>query len=150
MSDFLTKAKETAAKHLNESDEFTCVICEVHESENFKLYTSTERGVKPLLCWLDSGEIKKGFAAADKVVGKAAAYLYVLLGAAAVYAPVMSAMAVEVFRSYGIEASYDVCPEGIRNRTNTGPCPMESAVADIDTPEEALIAIKDKIKNMKK
>jgi hypothetical protein len=139
----ILNAKEIAIRKLEENVDFTCVICEA--DEQLRTYTSTERGVKPLLGWLETGEIKKGFAAADKVVGKAAAYLYVLLGAAYVYAPVMSAKALDVFKRYGIEAAYDVCPDGIINRAGNGPCPMESAVADVDTPEEALVAIKSKL-----
>ena len=44
-----------------------------------EVITSTERGVKPLLEILDSGKNLYKFSVADKVVGKAAAFLYVLL-----------------------------------------------------------------------
>ena len=47
--------------------------------------TSSERGVKPLLLLLDAGESLNGFSAADKVIGKAAAFLYTLLGAEKIY-----------------------------------------------------------------
>ena len=57
------------------SGQYTCVLCKDNE-----IHISTERGVKPLLEWLESGIALKGFSAADKVVGKAAAFLYVLLG----------------------------------------------------------------------
>jgi hypothetical protein len=146
MQEYITSAKESAISQLKDDTDFTCVICETNEQ--LKIYTSTERGVKPLLGWLETKEIAAGFAAADRVVGKAAAYLYVLLGAAYVYAPVMSAKALDVFKRYGIEAECDICPDGIINRMGTGPCPMESAVADIDTPEEALVAVRAKLKEM--
>ena len=58
----------------------TCVLC-----AGTRCHTSTQRGVAPLLQWLDGGTDLKGFSAADKVVGKAAAFLYCLLGVAAVH-----------------------------------------------------------------
>jgi hypothetical protein len=146
MQEYTAKAKEISIRQLKENADFTCVICEADEQLN--TYTSTERGVKPLLGWLETKEITTGFAAADRVVGKAAAYLYVLLGAAYVYAPVMSAKALDVFKRYDIHAEYDICPDGIINRMGTGPCPMESAVADVDTPEEALVTVRAKLKEM--
>lgn len=39
------------------------------------IYISTERGVKPLIDRIDDGTDLQGFSAADKVVGKAAAFL---------------------------------------------------------------------------
>ena len=60
---------------------YTCVLC---RGEVF--HTATHRGVKPLVDWLDSGLDLRGFSAADKVVGRATAFLYVLLGVRAVHA----------------------------------------------------------------
>jgi hypothetical protein len=146
MQEYTAKEKELSIRQLKENADFTCVICEANEG--LKTYTSTERGVKPLLGWLETKELTVGFAAADRVVGKAAAYLYVLLGAAYVYAPVMSAKALDVFKRYGIDAECDICPDGIINRAGNGPCPMENAVADVDTPEEALVTVRAKLKEM--
>jgi hypothetical protein len=146
MQEYITNAKGNAIRQLKGNSDFTCVICEA--DEQLKTYTSTERGVKPLLGWLETKKPAAGFAAADRVVGKAAAYLYVLLGAAYVYAPVMSAKALAVFKKYGIAADYDTCPDGIINRAGNGPCPMENAVANVATPEEALAAIKSKLREM--
>ena len=73
------------AKELLEKENFTCVLWYGEH-----LYTSRERGVKPLLEWLDQGLDLSSFSAADKVVGKAAAFLYVLLGVSRVYASVIS------------------------------------------------------------
>jgi hypothetical protein len=105
------------------------------------VYTTTERGIKPLIDWLDSGEDTCGFSAADKVVGKAAALMYSLLGVRRVHGNVMSESAVKVLRRNGIEAYWDRLTENIRNRAGTGLCPMESATLHIDEPEEALPVI---------
>jgi hypothetical protein len=47
-----------------------------------------------------------------------------------------------VFEAEGIEVEYEVRVDRILNRTATGFCPMESAVLKIQTPVEALEAIR--------
>lgn len=111
--------------------------------------TSVERGVRPLINLVDKGESMSGFCAADKVVGKAAAFMYVLLGVDCLYADVISVPALEVLKNYGITAEYAAQTEAIRNRTNTGFCPMETAVKEINNPHEALKAIREKLLQMK-
>ena len=118
---------------------YTCVLCRGNE-----FHTATARGVRPLLDWLDSGLDLRGFSAADKVVGRATAFLYVLLGVRAVHALVMSAPAREALQSNGIDASCDREVPGIINRRGNGPCPFEEAVLDISAPELALTAIRKK------
>lgn len=122
---------------------YTCVLCRGEET-----VSCTERGVKPLLGLLDGGNDWKGFSAADKVVGKAAAFLYVLLGVAEVYSPVMSEAAVRVLRENGIEPRYDTLAENIINRAGTGLCPMEAAVAELSDPAEALRAIRKRLSEL--
>lgn len=131
------------ARELLTSGGYTCVLCRDRE-----IFTATARGVRPLVSWLDSGENFRGFSAADKVVGKATAYLYCLLGVRAVHAAVMSTPAMEVLNTYGVAASCDREVPGIINRRGDGPCPFEAAVMDAPTPAEALIAIRDKQKEM--
>lgn len=122
---------------------YTCVVM-----KDEQIYTSMERGVKPLLAWLDDGVDFKGYSAADKVIGKGAAMLYVLLGVKEIYTQIISESARKTLAQHGIEVYYDQCVEGIRNRTNTGPCPMEGAVKKIDDPKGALQAIREKLKSM--
>ena len=86
--------------------------------------------------------------AADRIVGKAAAFLYVLLGVRTVYAPLMSVPARETLHAHGIEAIADTVVPAIRNRTDTGFCPMESAVWDISDPCEAKAALERTISEM--
>lgn len=116
---------------------YTCVLC-----LGERVHCSRERGVAPLLALLDGGEDCCGFSAADKVVGKAAAMLYCLLGVRRVYAGVISDAAVRVLRRNGIEVYRDRLVEHIRNRAGTGLCPMEEATRSIDEPEAALDAIR--------
>ena len=53
------------------------------------------------------------------------------------YAPVISRSALEGLESHGIPCEYHRLVPGIRNRTGTGPCPMEAATANITDPKEA-------------
>lgn len=127
------------ALELLKSGGYTCVVC-----RGDTVYTTQQRGVAPLLTWLDSGTDLKDFSAADRVVGRGAAFLYCLLGVKAVYALVMSHPAAEVLRAHGIHAEAETFAKGIINRTGTGPCPFEAAVMDIRDPQEALAAIRSK------
>lgn len=109
--------------------------------------TSRERGVKPLLELLDSRNDLRGFSAADKVIGKAAAFLYVLLSPDEIYTHVISAPALEVLERYGIKIRYGALADAIRNRDNTGFCPMETAVLNDADPESALVHIREKLRS---
>ena len=125
------------ARDILQSRDYTCVVC-----REDTVYTTTRRGVAPLLDWVDDGTDLSGFYAADRVVGRGAAFLYCLLNVNAVYARVMSHPAAEVLKAYGIEAYADTFVEGIINRAGTGPCPFEAAVMNIDNAQEALTAIR--------
>ena len=132
----------TARRHLD-SGKYTCVVC-----RDSVLYYATERGVKPLVDWLDSSLCLEGFSAADKVVGRATAFLYCLLGVRNVHANVMSRPAAQVLEQNGIGVSYGQLVDGIINRRGTGPCPFESAVLHISDPMDALAAIRRKMESM--
>ena len=87
---------------------------------------------------------------ADKVVGKGAALMYCLLGVRCVHGNVMSQAAVKVLRRHGIEAYWDRLAENIHNRAGTGLCPIETATAQIDDPEEALPVILSTLASLRK
>lgn len=115
---------------------YTCVLL-----NDTTVLTTVKRGVQPLMEWVLSQTDFHGFVAADRVVGKAAAFLYVLLGVQAVWAEVVSRPAEEVFRRWGIALEYGASVEAIRNRAGDGFCPMEQAVWGIDDPKQAWDAI---------
>lgn len=107
--------------------------------------TSAGRGVAPLLALFERADDLRGAAAADKVAGKAAAFLYALLGVAAVRTRLSSAPAREVFSQYGIAHKTDVSCDRIINRKGDGLCPMESAVTDVSDPAEGKKAIEKRL-----
>lgn len=133
------------AKQLLTDAGYTCVICRGDD-----IHTSEKRGVAPLIELLDSKIDVRGYSAADKAVGKAAAMLFVLLGVGEIYAVVMSRGAKAVFDEHGIKYSCGEEVEYIINRKKDGMCPLEKAVMDIDDPAEAQKEIKETIEKMRK
>lgn len=140
--DYVKECLKTARTVLEDGG-YTCVLC-----RGDICITDSRRGVVPLLELLESGRDCKDFCAADKVVGKAAAHLYRLLGVTAVYAGIISAPARKVLEAGCIDVYWDTLVPAIRNRTQTGLCPMETAVWDIEDPEEALRAVKEARKHL--
>ena len=91
------------ARGILESGTVTCALV-----RGDTVHTSTERGVKPLLAWINEGTDLKNFSAADKVVGKATAHLYCLLGVKEVYAAVISTAAVKILVDLGEAPAVEV------------------------------------------
>ena len=133
------------AKMLLSKTDNTCVLC-----SDQVIITDKRRGVRPLLDLLESEADVVGFAVADKVVGKAAAYLYCLLKIKCLYARVISQPALNVLHQAGIEVEYSQLVPAIQNRTKDGFCPMERAVLNIDSPADALPAIYDALAKLNK
>lgn len=116
-----------------------------------EVFTSQERGVKPLLFLLkEKKEFLKGASVADKVIGKAAALLMVLGEIKEVHTLIISEPAIKVFEKHNIPCFYDKKVTRIVNRTGDGLCPMETLCLDVDEPQEAFQKITDFIKTMKK
>lgn len=97
-----------------------------------------ERGIQPLLLRLNDGTFKNAFVA-DRIIGKAAALLHVYGQVKEVYSPVISKPAITVYKKYGVKYTADNVIDNIRNRKNTGLCPMEMKVKEIDDPKQAYL-----------
>ena len=116
---------------------------------NGEVFTSQERGVKPLLYLLTEKKgFLKGASVADKVIGKAAAFLMVLGEIKEVHTLIISEPAIKVFERYNIPCFYDKKVERIVNRTGDGLCPMETLCLDVEEPQEAFTKIKEKVQKM--
>ncbi len=140
MNSTLVQAKDLLIK-----EKCTCVF-----TNGEQIFSSTRRGVAPLLELIDNGNDYSGYFAADKVVGAGAAYLYVLLGVSAVWAQTVSEAARSLFDKYGIELHYENCVPHIINRTGDGICPMENAVKDTSSPDDALDKIRSTLDKLNK
>ena len=131
------------AKEILLSGNYTCVLCKENE-----VFTSEFRGVKPLVKWYAEKSNFKGFSAADKVVGKATAFLYALLGVKRVFAKVISLPAKEVLESYDIYTEYENLVPNIINRAGDGICPFEMVVENVTDEREAYKTICLKMEEM--
>ncbi len=139
------KNGEERTEETPDVDENTVVIKRGEEI----VFKSAARGISPLVELIESGTDVSGCSAYDKIVGKAAALLYVKLGVSAVKAEVMSEAGARVLEKNGIAYDYDVFAKNIINRAGDGICPMECAVDGIDDPDAALDAVKTKLKELR-
>lgn len=112
------------------------------------LFESEGRGVRPLLELLDSEKDLRGCSIIDKVTGKAASFLYVLLGFKEVKTGIISKPALDNLEKHGIKVTYDKVVPMILNHAKNDYCPLEKAVASISNPDEALSSIRLAIKKM--
>lgn len=108
--------------------------------------SSQEQGVKPLLLWLSREErVFSGACVADKVVGKAAALLFIYGGVSHVYAKVISEHAAKALEEHKVPFAFEERVPFIVNRTQTGMCPMEQRVLAMSDPKEAYQTLKQAI-----
>ena len=140
----MEKSPLNRAKSLLKSTDSTIAVVSVDD-----IFTSHERGVKPLLHLLSEKKgFLKGASVADKVIGKAAALLMVLGEIKEVHTLIISEPAIKVFKQHNIHCFYDKKVDRIMNRTGDGLCPMETLCLNIDDPQEAFDKIVDKISKM--
>lgn len=135
----MTDDLETAKRYLKEHD---MSVVFVRDKE---IFSSAERGVRPLLEFLDSGVSFEGFSASDKVVGRGAALLHVMLKTKALYAEVLSESAEEVLKHYGVSYEFATKVTHISNRNRDGICPIEQATEGIFDLNQASSAIRKRL-----
>jgi hypothetical protein len=115
----------------------TCLVY----GPNFR-YESEAHGVRPLLELINSKQDLRGFSVVDKVTGKAAAYLYLILGITHVHSLLISDPALTLLEKNHVEVTYDKKISMILNHERTDDCPLEKAVANVGSNDEALLAIR--------
>lgn len=123
------------------NDGLTCLI----ERDGITLFKSKKSGIAPLIDLIDCGTEVKGATAYDKIVGKAAALLYALVGVKRVFAEVVGRNGLTVLEKFGIICEYNIIADYIVNRRGDGLCPMEQAVKNTDDPKDAEKAIRKKL-----
>jgi hypothetical protein len=125
------------AKAILKNSDYGCVFC-----KSDLVYSKTGIGVSPIMDLLNAQTDLSGFCVADKVVGKAAAMLFVFAGIIEVYGEIMSEQAVNYLKQRGKKHSYGKIVDAIMNKKGTDTCPMETAVKDINEPQIAFETIK--------
>lgn len=110
---------------------------------------SEKRGIAPMMEFAEAGADLLGYSAADIVVGKAAAFLFVRSGIKAVFAKTLSVSAKNVLEAHGIFCEYETLTEHIIDRTGKDICPMEKAVRDCNDADEAYLLLKAELQARK-
>ncbi len=100
--------------------------------KNGEVILSDKRGVAPMADFLQEGCVLEGWSAADRIVGRAAAMLFIKAGVCAVHAQTLSVGGKELLEKHGVIVSWGQLTQQIINRDKTGPCPMEAAVAGLE------------------
>ncbi len=122
-----------AAARLHESSAAACIVA---PGDTPRLLEGS--GIAPLVYALRrDAQAFAGCAAADKIVGLAAAYLFAYGGVAAVHGDVMSRAADAWLAAHRIPHTAGEVVEKIINRRGDGICPMEARALELDGPEAA-------------
>lgn len=132
-------------KELFDREEASLVL----QKDGSIIYSDYGRGIGPAVKLLVShSDLLKNACVFDVIIGKAAAALFVLGGAAEVHGWTMSDAGFEMLESHGIKASREIPTDVILNRTLTGLCPFEEAVIDCSSPEACREAVFKKMQDM--
>jgi riboflavin transporter FmnP len=120
------------AKNMLLNETATCILV-----KNDKVILSLSgNGISPLIEIKNlHSDLAKDAYVFDKIIGKAAAMVIVLLGCKKVYAETMSDSAADFLTAHGIKFDFNSKIGTIRNRAGTGICPLENAVLNISDPE---------------
>lgn len=132
---------ETAKENL---DGHSICLCRGGE-----IITDDGRGISPMMRFLAERRDLTGYDAADVIVGKAAALLFVKAGIVCVHGKTMSVSARDLLEQHSIPCSYDTLTEKIINRQGTDICPMEKTVEAISDADEAYEALGRKLAEMR-
>lgn len=124
-------------------DSKTCVLV-----KGEKVLESERKGIAPILFFMNNGVDLNGYVVADRIVGKAAALLFVNAGIKEVYGEVMSESGIIVLKEHNIPYSYKIKTERIINRKGDDICPMEKTVLDIEEPSTAYKALNEKVREL--
>lgn len=134
-----------SARNIIEENRASCIIIK----DNIIVKAELGSGIAPLIDLYEGGILKDSFLV-DKIIGKAAAMVITLGEVKGCYGITVSKAALDWLDSHNVSVKYDHCVESINNRTGDGMCPMEQTVAKISDATEAVTALKNKIKELRK
>lgn len=98
-------------------------------------------GVKDTLRLLDEGKLKKVIVV-DKVVGRAAASIFIVGKVKRVWAQVMSEDALSLLKQHNVEAASETLVPKILNADRTDRCPLEKASDNASDPKKIIVSLR--------
>ena len=109
------------------------------------LFETESHGIGDLLKAVNKlGDGVKGSSVADRIVGRAAALLFVFSGVKAVFAVTASDGGFEVLAENNVFCIYEKKVANVLNFEKTDVCPFEKLVAKLSKPEEAYRVLREK------
>ncbi len=129
---------------LIKSGKATCVLVK----ENKIISAESPKGIYYIIDLYEKGLLKDAYVA-DTIIGKAAAMIFSLGGVKGCYGQTTSEGALNWLNEHNISVNYSELTPSIQNRKGDGICPMEETVKDIFDEEEALIALKNKVNELR-
>ena len=115
------------------------------------VFKSKDRGIKPMyILATEMKELSKDGSLADRVIGKGAALLCGYIGIKEVYTDLISEGGINTLEKYKIPYTMEKSCLYVKNREQTGYCPIEKLSLDIDNPEILLYKIKEFFESVRK
>ena len=114
------------------------------------LFSVDGKGIKPI--YTAFNELKdelKGSSVADKVIGKAAAMIYEHAAIKELSTKLISENAINVLEKTSIIYEYEKSVPYIKNRDQSGMCPVETLSLKVNNIEDLLIEISSFLANIK-
>ncbi len=134
----LTLARETL-----ENEECSIVVVKNKKVLLFK----KGHGLKPIFeTFEEIGPEIKDSVVADRILGKASAFLFRYAGVKSVYTPQATKGAVAVLIVGGIPSQVEKLIPFIKNNTGDNKCPFEKILEGVESPKKAFELLKTRIK----
>ena len=134
------------AKTILDSEKQAIVIVK----EGRVIFSSNGKGIKPIYTALnDLKDELSGSSIADKVVGKAAAMIYECAGIKELSTKLISESAISVLENTSIIYNYEKSVPYIKNRDQSGMCPIETLSLKVNNIDELLIEVSNFLKIIK-
>lgn len=133
------------AKRILDSEKQAIVIVK----EGRIIFSSNGKGIKPIYTALK--ELKselRGSSIADKVIGKAAAMICEYAGIKELSTKLISENAINVLENTSIIYNYEKSVPYIKNRDQSGMCPVETLSLKTNNIDELLIGVSNFLKSI--
>lgn len=115
------------------------------------IFSSDGKGIKPIYSALNElGSELQGSSVADKVIGKAAAMICYYANIKELSTKLMSENAINVLKETSIIYEYEKSVPYIKNRDQSGMCPVETLSLKTENIDELLIEISKFLLNISK
>lgn len=113
------------------------------------IFTSEYKGVRPMMVYMEEfGPSQEPLTVVDRIMGRGAVMLAVLINAKTIKTPIISAPALALAKTHHLTVEAEKVVPYIINREGNGQCPIERSVLNIEDVQEGYQAIKAAIASL--